>query len=74
MHRRRLAVVLPYPDLGRHCLTVARVFGERCLAEVDYAYLWDDGIHVKIPPRAEPGVAAGDDGGAPDGRKELVAL
>lgn len=48
VHRRRLAVVLPYPDLGRHCLTVARVFGERCLAEVDYAYLWDDGIHVKF--------------------------
>ncbi len=28
--------------------TDARVFGERCLAEVDYAYLWDDGIHVKF--------------------------
>ncbi len=54
--------------------TDARVFGERCLAEVDYVYLWVDGIHLKVRleqdkvcPLVMIGVRA-------DGRKELVAL
>jgi hypothetical protein len=43
----------------------ARAFAARSLAEVDYVYVWVDGIHLKGPPRAGQSVPAGDDRGAP---------
>jgi transposase-like protein len=54
--------------------TDARAFGERCLAEVDYVYLWVDGIHLKVRLEADKVCLLVMIGVRADGRKELVAL
>ncbi len=52
----------------------ARAFGRRDLAEVDYVYLWVDGIHLKIRLEQEKLCLLVMIGVRADGRKELVAL
>jgi transposase-like protein len=52
----------------------ARVFGSRSLAEVDYVYLWVDGIHVKVRLEQDKICLLVMIGVRADGTKELVAL
>jgi transposase-like protein len=51
-----------------------RVFAERDLSEVDYVYLWADGIHVTIRLEEHKLCLLVMIGVRVDGRKELVAL
>jgi transposase-like protein len=51
-----------------------RVFAERDLSEVDYVYLWADGIHVNIRLEEHKLCLLVMIGVRADGRKELVAL
>ena len=51
-----------------------RVFAERDLCEVDYVYLWVDGIHVNIRLEEHKLCLLVMIGVRADGRKELVAL
>ncbi|MGI5292798.1 IS256 family transposase [Nonomuraea polychroma] len=51
-----------------------RVFAERDLSEVDYVYLWVDGIHVNIRLEEHKLCLLVMIGVRADGRKELVAL
>jgi transposase-like protein len=51
-----------------------RVFAERDLSEVDYVYLWADGIHVNIRLEEQKLCLLVMIGVRVDGRKELVAL
>lgn len=52
----------------------ARVFGSRSLAEVDYVYLWVDGIHVKVRLEQDKICLLVMIGVRADGTKELVAI
>ena len=52
----------------------ARLFGDRSLAEVDFVYLWVDGIHVNVRLEQEKLCLLVMIGVRADGRKELVAL
>ena len=52
----------------------ARAFAARSLAEVDYVYLWVDGIHVKVRLDTEKICLLVMIGVRADGTKELVAL
>ena len=52
----------------------ARAFAERDLSEVDYVYLWVDGIHLKVRLDQEKLCLLVMIGVRADGRKELVAL
>ena len=52
----------------------ARVFNARSLAEVDYVYLWVDGIHVKVRLEQDKICLLVMIGVRADGTKELVAL
>ena len=52
----------------------ARLFADRDLAEVDYVYLWVDGIHVNVRLEQEKLCLLVMIGVRADGRKELVAL
>ena len=52
----------------------ARAFAARSLAEVDYVYLWVDGIHLKVRLEADKVCLLVMIGVRADGRKELVAL
>ena len=51
-----------------------RAFGERSLAEVDFVYLWVDGIHLNVRLEQEKLCLLVMIGVRADGRKELVAL
>src|SRR4030088_2469127 len=51
-----------------------RAFAERDLSEVDYVYLWADGIHVNIRLEEHKLCLLVMIGGRADGRKKLVAL
>jgi len=52
----------------------AKAFGQRDLSQVDYVYLWVDGIHVKVRLEQEKLCLLVMLGVRADGRKELVAL
>ena len=52
----------------------ARSFGERSLADVDFVYLWVDGIHLNVRLEQEKLCLLVMIGVRADGRKELVAL
>jgi transposase-like protein len=52
----------------------AAAFGKRSLAEVDYVYLWVDGIHVKVRLEQDKVCLLVMIGVRADGTKELVAL
>ena len=52
----------------------ARVFNARSLAEVDYVYLWVDGIHLKVRLDTDKVCLLVMIGVRADGTKELVAL
>jgi transposase-like protein len=52
----------------------ATAFGERSLADVDYVYLWVDGIHLKVRLEQDKVCLLVVIGVRADGRKELVAL
>jgi putative transposase len=52
----------------------ARAFAARSLAEVDYVYLWVDGIHLKVRLEQDKVCLLVMIGVRADGRKELVAL
>jgi transposase-like protein len=52
----------------------ARAFAARSLAEVDYVYLWVDGIHLKVRLEADKVCLLVLIGVRADGTKELVAL
>ena len=52
----------------------ARVFNARSLAEVDYVYLWVDGIHLKVRLDSDKVCLLVMIGVRADGTKELVAL
>ncbi len=52
----------------------ARAFGSRSLAEVDYVYLWVDGIHVKVRLEQDKICLLVMIGVRADGTKELVAI
>ncbi len=52
----------------------ARRFADRSLAEVDFVYLWVDGIHVNVRLEQEKLCLLVMIGVRADGRKELVAL
>jgi transposase-like protein len=52
----------------------AAAFGKRSLAEVDYVYLWVDGIHVKVRLAQDKVCLLVMIGVRADGTKELVAL
>ena len=52
----------------------ARLFADRSLAEVDYVYLWVDGIHVNVRLEQQKLCLPVMIGVLADGRKELVAL
>jgi len=52
----------------------ARAFNARSLAEVDYVYLWVDGIHVKVRLEQDTICLLVMIGVRADGTKELVAL
>lgn len=52
----------------------ARAFGSRSLADVDYVYLWVDGIHVKVRLEQDKICLLVMIGVRADGTKELVAL
>jgi putative transposase len=52
----------------------AKAFANRSLAEVDYVYLWVDGIHLKVRLEADKVCLLVMIGVRADGRKELVAL
>lgn len=52
----------------------AAVFGKRDLSQVDYVYLWVDGIHLKVRLEQEKLCLLVMLGVRADGRKELVAL
>ncbi len=52
----------------------ARVFNVRSLAEVDYVYLWVDGIHVKVRLESDKICLLVMIGVRADGSKELVAI
>jgi transposase-like protein len=52
----------------------ARAFGDRSLAEVDYVYLWVDGIHVKVRLEQDKICLLVMIGVRADGTKELVAI
>jgi putative transposase len=52
----------------------ARGFAARSLAEVDYVYLWVDGIHLKVRLEQDKVCLLVMIGVRSDGRKELVAL
>ena len=52
----------------------AAAFGKRDLSQVDYVYLWVDGIHVKVRLEQEKLCLLVMLGVRADGRKELVAL
>lgn len=54
--------------------TDQRVFAERSLSDVDYVYLWADGIHVNIRLEEHKLCLLVMIGVRADGRKELVAL
>jgi len=51
-----------------------RVFSERDLSEVDYVYLWADGVHVNIRLEEHKLCLLVMIGVRADGRKELIAL
>ena len=50
------------------------MFAARSLSDVDYVYLWVDGIHVNAPVGAGEGVLLLMIGVRTDGKKELIAL
>ena len=52
----------------------AKAFGQRDLSQVDYVYLWVDGIHLKVRLEQEKLCLLVMLGVRADGRKELVAL
>jgi transposase-like protein len=52
----------------------ARAFGDRSLADVDFVYLWVDGIHLNVRLEQEKLCLLVMIGVRADGRKELVAL
>jgi len=52
----------------------AAAFGKRSLAEVDYVYLWVDGIHVKVRLEQDKVCLLVMIGVRADGTKELIAL
>ena len=52
----------------------ARSFGQRSLADVDFVYLWVDGIHLNVRLEQEKLCLLVMIGVRADGRKELVAL
>jgi putative transposase len=52
----------------------ARAFAARSLADVDYVYLWVDGIHLKVRLEQDKVCLLVMIGVRADGRKELVAL
>ena len=52
----------------------ATAFGERFLAEVDYVYVWVDGIHLKVRLEQDKVCLLVMIGVRADGRKELIAL
>ena len=52
----------------------AAAFGKRSLADVDYVYLWVDGIHLKVRLEADKVCLLVMIGVRADGTKELVAL
>ena len=52
----------------------AKAFGTRDLSQVDYVYLWVDGIHLKVRLEQEKLCLLVMLGVRADGRKELVAL
>jgi transposase-like protein len=54
--------------------TEQRVFAQRDLSDVDYVYLWADGIHVNIRLEEHKLCLLVLIGVRADGRKELVAL
>ena len=52
----------------------ARAFNERSLAEVDYVYVWVDGIHLKVRLEQDKVCLLVMIGVRADGTKELIAL
>lgn len=52
----------------------AKAFGDRSLADVDYVYLWVDGIHVKVRLESDKVCLLVMIGVRADGTKELVAV
>ena len=52
----------------------AKAFGARSLAEVDYVYMWVDGIHLKVRLEQDKVCLLVMIGVRADGRKELIAL
>ena len=55
----------------------AEAFNKRSLKDIDYVYVWVDGIHLKVRLQAGQGVSAGDDRGArrrPQGTRRLSPM
>ena len=50
------------------------MFGERSLKDVDYVYVWVDGIHLKVRLERDKVCLLVMIGVRADGRKELIAL
>ena len=71
-------------DQGLSAATITRLteqwqdeavaFGDRSLAEVDYVYVWVDGIHLKVRLEQDKVCLLVMIGVRADGRKELIAL
>ena len=60
--------------LTRQWQEEAKTFGKRDLSQVDFVYLWVDGIHLKVRLEQEKLCLLVMIGVRADGRKELVAL
>ncbi|ETW26723.1 hypothetical protein MGAST_00510 [Mycobacterium gastri 'Wayne'] len=60
--------------LTSQCQDDAKEFKARSLAEIDYVYMWVDGIHLKVRLEQDKVCLAVLIGVRADGRKELVAL
>ena len=52
----------------------AEAFNKRSLADIDYVYVWVDGIHLKVRLEADKVCLLVMIGVRADGHKELVAL
>lgn len=52
----------------------AMVFNDRSLADTDFVYVWDDGIHLKVRLTQDKVCLLVIIGVRPDGRKELISL
>ena len=72
--RRRPVGQDDHPRLTEQWQDEASAFSKRSLAEVDYVYLWVDGIHLKVRLEQDKVCLLVMIGVRADGRKELIAL